>query len=148
MPNGKLEAIWIKRAKRGPMDVRSSATMIAGRGLKGNADMGRKRQITIIEKEVWAAHMAALDGSIDPASRRANLMVSGFPLADSRKKIMRIGNCRIRIWGETKPCERMDEALPGLQGIMRPDWGGGAFGLALDDGDIHVGDTITWEDEE
>ncbi len=148
MSSGKLEAIWIKRAKLGPMDARESARMVAGKGLEGNADQGRKRQITIIEKEVWAEHMNILGGEVDPSARRANLMVSNFPLAESRKKILRIGNCRIRIWGETKPCERMDEALMGLQAQMRPDWGGGAFGIALDDGEIHVGDVLSWEEDE
>ena len=29
---------------------------------------------------------------------------------------------------------------------MRPDWGGGAFAEVLDDGEIRVGDPVTWEE--
>ena len=141
---GKLEAIWLKRMKRGPMDPVDQAQLIAGRGLVGNANQGGKRQVTIIEQDVWETLMAALGADLDPSARRANLMVSGLKLADSRHKVLQIGSCRIRIYGETKPCEQMDEAFPGLQDAMRDKWGGGAFGEVLDDGDIAVGDSVAW----
>ncbi|HRV94016.1 MAG TPA: MOSC domain-containing protein [Anaerolineae bacterium] len=126
------------------MDPVDQAQLIAGRGLVGNANQGGKRQVTIIEQDVWETLMAALGADLDPSARRANLMVSGLKLADSRHKILQIGSCRIRIYGETKPCEQMDEAFPGLQDAMRDKWGGGAFGEILDDGDIAVGDSVAW----
>jgi MOSC domain-containing protein YiiM len=139
---GRLDAIWIKRAHRGPMDGVDEAMLVADRGIVGNADQGRRRQVTIIERELWDRQMAAMDASIDPSSRRANLMVSGVSLLDSRDRVLRIGACRIRIRGETRPCERMDEALPGLRDEMSVPWGGGAFGEVLDDGEIRVGDAV------
>ena len=143
---GRLEAIWIKRAHRGPMDPVSTGRLVAGRGLVGNADQGRRRQLTVIEQEAWERLMRELDGSISPAARRANLMVSGVRLAESRDRILRVGACRLRIAGETRPCERMDEALPGLRSAMRVDWGGGVFGEVLADGEIAVGDDVVWEE--
>ena len=53
MQYGQIEAIWIKRAKRGPMDAVVEAEMIAGKGLVGNANQGGRRQITIIDAAVW-----------------------------------------------------------------------------------------------
>ncbi len=141
---GKLEKIWIKRARRGPMDAKEHATLVAGKGLRDNANQAGKRQVTIIEKEVWARHMKELNADLDPATRRANMMVSGMPLADSRGRILQVGNCRLRILGETKPCERMDEALPGLKEVMWDDWGGGAYAEVLDDGEISVADVVEW----
>jgi MOSC domain-containing protein YiiM len=144
--SGRLEAIWVKRMKLGPMDPAGEARLVAGRGIVGNANQGGRRQVTIIEREVWDALMESLGGSLPPWARRANLMVSGVPLARSRGRVLRVGDVRLRVLGETKPCERMEEALPGLRGAMFPDWNGGAFAEVLDDGTVRVGDGITWEE--
>src|SRR5215216_1042359 len=145
MDKGKLQAIWIKRMRRGPMDPAGRADLIAGRGVAGNANQGGKRQVTIIEQEVWDELMRRLNGSLSPSARRANLMISGVRLANSRGRVLRIGSCNIRIYGETKPCEKMEEALPGLRQAMYSDWGGGAFGEVVEGGHIAVGDEVCWD---
>ena len=143
---GRLEAIWIKRFKRGPMDPATEATMVEGRGIEGNANQGGKRQVTIISKEMWEKLMGEVGGDNDPASRRANLMVSGVDLRDARSRVLAIGDVRVRIYGETRPCERMEEAQPGLKSAMEGSWNGGAFGEVLDDGTIAVGDAVLWRE--
>ena len=125
--SGRLEAIWVKRMKLGPMDAADDARLVAGRGIVGNANQGGRRQVTLIEREVWADLMRSLDGTLPPWRRRANLMVSGTALARTRGRVLRVGAVRLRIGGETRPCERMDEAVPGLQAAMRrTPWSGGA----------------------
>jgi MOSC domain-containing protein YiiM len=143
---GKLEAIWIKRAHRGPMDAVPAAMLVADRGLVGNADQGRRRQVTLIEREVWEHLMREVQGAIGPAARRANLMVSGIALKDTRNRVLRVGGIHLRVGGESRPCERMDEALAGLRRAMRSDWGGGVYAQALDNGLISVGDEVAWAD--
>lgn len=141
---GEVVAMWLKRMRRGPMDAVDRAHLQAGQGLVGNANQGGRRQVTLIEAEVWADLMAELGADVDPSARRANVMIRGLALADSRGKILRVGHCRLRIAGETKPCERMDEAFPGLKDAMWPNWRGGAFAEVLDDGTIAVGDPVSW----
>jgi MOSC domain-containing protein YiiM len=130
------------------MDPVAGATLVAGRGLVGNADQGRRRQVTIIEREVWDRLMHQIGGAVPPSARRANLMISGLSLAGERNRVLRVGDCRIRLLGETRPCERMDEALPGLREAMKVGWGGGSFGEVLDDGRVAVGAEVRWDDND
>jgi MOSC domain-containing protein YiiM len=143
--SGRLDAIWLKRAHRGPMDPVDEADAAAGRGLDGSVDRSRRRQVTLLERERWEGFMHELDADLDPSVRRANLLVSGVVLTETRGRVLRIGDVRLRIGGHTTPCERMEEAWPGLQEAMRPDWGGGAFAEVLDGGTLRVGDVVQWE---
>ena len=128
------------------MDPVIMGKLVAGKGLVGNADQGRRRQVTLISLEAWERLMKQLNASISPSARRANLMVSGIELANTRDRVLRIGPHRLRVGGETRPCERMDEALWGLRRAMGVDWGGGVFAQVLDDGEIAVGDEVAWVD--
>ena len=71
---------------------------------------------------------------------RLSLAISAGKLAGASGRLLRIGPIVLRIAGETKPCERMDEVQPGLRDLMYPNWGGGAFAEVVTGGDIAVGD--------
>ena len=143
--SGRVEALWVKRAHRGKMDPVVEAVFVEGTGLDGSAGRSRTRQVTLIEREVWQRLMRELGGHVDPAARRANVMVSGIALARTRGRTLRVGGARLVIGGEVTPCERMEEALPGLQDALRPDWNGGAFAQVITTGLVRVGDTVEWE---
>ena len=127
------------------MDVVDAALLEVDRGLRGNANRGGMRQVTIISQARWAELMDALGADLSPGARRANLMVSGIDLENSRDRVLRVGDARLKINGETRPCEQMEEAHAGLQALMRERWGGGAFAEVLDGGEIRVGDAVEWE---
>ena len=40
----------------------------------------------------------------------------------------------------------MDSIHPGLQDVMKIDWGGGAYGRILNDSVIQEGDPVEWYD--
>lgn len=130
------------------MDPVPRATLRPGHGIVGNADRGGRRQVTLIDRGTWDEVTGDLQDALDPASRRANLLVSGVSLAGSLGRVLRIGGCRLRINGETRPCHHMDEAHDGLRRALAPPWRGGAFAEVLDEGDIEVGAPVDWAEEE
>ena len=144
---GRLEAIWIKRMKLGPMDPAGAATLVADRGIVGNANQGGKRQVTIIEQEVFDRIRRTLPDA-EPSMRRANLMVTGIRLAHTRGHTLTVGGLRILLQGETRPCYRMDQQCPGLTSALDSDWAGGAYGVVLDSGEVRVGDPVSLQPED
>ena len=92
--------------KPGPMDAVESARIVAGLGIVGNANQGGRRQITLMDAEVWRHLMEQLGAGLSPSTRRTNLLIENFDLSGSRGRILCVGDCQIRIYGETKPCER------------------------------------------
>ncbi len=142
-----LTAIFIKRAHGGRMDAHLAAVLEPGRGLVGNADRGGRRQVTLLSEERWSELMQEVGASLGAEARRANLVISGINLENTRGRVLRIGSCRLRVGGETRPCEQMEAAAPGLQQAMRERWGGGAFAEVLDGGPVSVGDAVSWEGE-
>jgi MOSC domain-containing protein YiiM len=126
------------------MDPVERAVLEVGRGLQGNANRGGRRQVTIIAAERWAELMFALEADLDPRARRANLMISGLALESSRGRLLRVGGALLRIHGETRPCEQMEEAHAGLEALMCERWGGGVFAEVLDGGTVRIGDAVSW----
>lgn len=145
MAPGRLAAIWVKRFKGGPMDPVVAAMLEAGAGLAGNANRGGRRQVTLLEREVWEAVLRALEAGLPPSARRANLLVERLPLVRSTGRVLRVGGARVRMLGPTQPCNLMEETWPGLEEALRPDWRGGGFGEVLTGGRIAVGDALEWE---
>jgi len=137
---GTIAAIWIKPASRAPMKPVDEAELVAGRGLKGNADQGGWRQVTIIDEKAWRDAEAEIGKEFDPSHRRANVMVTGIDLENSRGKKLRLGTCVIEIRGENPPCRRMGE----MQQPLKPHWRAGVFGSVVDGGTIRVGEPATY----
>jgi hypothetical protein len=82
---GRVEAIWVKRSVRGVMDPADEVDMVAGKGVARDASFGRsRRQVTLIETEVFDRVRLALPAA-EPVMRRANILLSGVRLAESRK---------------------------------------------------------------
>ena len=126
------------------MDEKQAVRLVAGRGIESDANQGGKRQVTILSSNAWNRVCDELGILVQPASRRANFFVEGIALEESRGKTLLVGNVKIRIHGETRPCEQMEQAHPGLRTVLGTGWRGGIFGQVLDNGTIAVGDAVRW----
>jgi MOSC domain-containing protein YiiM len=126
------------------MDAVRDAQLDTERGLVGSVDRSRRRQVTLMEAEQWDRLMRELGADIAPSARRANMLVSGVSLYETRGRVLQIGSVQLAIGGETTPCERMDAALPNLQMAMKPQWAGGAFAQVRVGGVVRLGDPVVW----
>jgi len=143
---GRLLAIWVKPARGAPLEAREEAELVAGRGMVGNAHQGGKRQVSILDIGAWATLTQELGDDLPPETRRANLLLEGVQLAGIRGRVLRIGECRLRILGQTTPCRQMDAARAGLARAMLTNWRGGSYGTVIAGGRIQVGDPVAWEE--
>jgi MOSC domain-containing protein YiiM len=140
----KLLKIWTKPGKKQQMRSHESIECIVGKGLEGCAGgKSKHRQVTILSLAAWNEAQEETGQQLDPASRRANLLVDQIDFEDSKGKILTIGDLEIEITGETKPCAYMDELHEGLRDAMKPHWRGGATGKILNSCRITIGDSAT-----
>jgi MOSC domain-containing protein YiiM len=146
MAAGRLVAIFLKRGHGGVMDAQANA-VVDERGLVGNANRGGFRAITLMSSDRWNELMNEVGATLGPEARRANLILSGIDLENTRGRTLAIGACCLRIGGETRPCELMDEAAAGLQTAMKSRWSGGAYATVVKGGSIAIGDPVVWDSQ-
>ena len=142
---GRLEAIATKAAKRAPIVQADRANVSIATGVEGDFRGRQKaRQVTVLFAEDWAAAVAGLDPAAPWTVRRATLLVAGVRNPQRVGDVLAVGDVRLVVTGETQPCVRMDEQMPGLRDALRPDWRGGVTARVIAGGEISVGDLARW----
>lgn len=130
---GQLIGIAMKRRPHGDIETLSKAFITSSVGIKGDYRGGHAhpdRRITVLSSEQWQEACDELGTCLPWTVRRANLFVTGirFGPADIGRKLYVCPfykNLELEITGETKPCNRMDKAHPGLRKVLETDWRGG-----------------------
>ena len=125
------------------MEVVGAAAVTAAGGVEPDF-RGRPgpRQVTVLSVESWAAVCSTVGSEVPWTVRRANLLIEGIDLAQSAGSRLRVGAATLEITGETAPCGRMEEQVPGLRGALEPDWRGGIRCRVVEEGEVRVGDAV------
>ena len=104
------------------------------------------RQITILSESAWQKACDSVGADLPWITRRANLLVNGIEFsAKDVGKTVRIGEARLKIMEETKPCSLMDKLHQGLKNALTPEWRGGVCCKVVRAGSIQVGDRVDIE---
>ena len=121
------------------MEEQPALRLEAGEGIVGDHTHGKKRHVTLIFEDDWAAACAALGRSVDPSGRRANVLLSGGDGGALVGTRIRIGSVLIEVRKETAPCGTMEQAAEGLMDALVPDCRGGVWGRVLEGGVLEPG---------
>jgi len=141
---GILAGIARREAPRAPMQLVPEAEVSVAAGIPGDCKglKFRKRQVTVLAAEAWAAACAAVGADLPWTARRANLLTRDVILPRARGARLRVGGLLLEVTGQTYPCRRMDEVKPGLLKALAPDWRGGLTCTVLEGGPIRLGDPV------
>lgn len=101
-----------------------------------------KRQVTVLDINGWRQACEELGKELNWKIRRSNLLVDGLFLANTTGQFIRIGDLVLEITQETDPCNRMEEAEPGLFAALKKDWRGGVCCKVIENGEIQIGDEV------
>lgn len=143
---GIIRSIAIWSGENVPVTEAAFCTVIAGKGVQGDQRGKGDRGITLLEVGRWADACRQVGDELPWTLRRANLLIDGLELASLDGCVLRMGDVRIRLCGETKPCGLMEKACTGLKAALAVDWRGGAHAEVLAGGDLAVGMPIFVEE--
>ena len=140
---GKLLGIARKAESGAVMEVLDAAEVTAERGLEGDyRGKLRRRQISVLSKEDWERACEEHGRDLSWTTRRANLLVEGLALKETKGARLKIGEAILEVYCETDPCEVMDKASEGLRKALEPDWRGGVCCRVIKGGRISLDDEV------
>ncbi len=140
---GKLIGIARKAKSGAVMENLDTVEVTVERGLEGDyRGKLRRRQISVLSREDWDKACEDLDRDLPWTTRRANLLLEGTALKETKGARLKIGNVILEVYCETDPCAVMDKASQGLRQALEPDWRGGVCCRVISGGKISVGDSV------
>ena len=140
---GKVEWIGIRPERKVPLISKESVFVDVKTGIEGDHPSAAHRQVTIISKEQLEDVRIALNASsIDTASTRRNILISGIDFVGLENAKLQLGSALVEITGPCHPCNRMDENFgEGGRNAMKNL--SGWTTRVLESGVISVGDEVT-----
>lgn len=142
-PMHRVLRLWVRPKTDAPLAVQESLEAVEGQGIRGDHAFGRMRHVTLLCEDDWNAAASELGLAVDPAGRRANVLLSGGGAAELIGKTVRIGGALVEVRGEVAPCPVMEKAAPGMQKALEPGVRAGVWGRIREGGVIRPGDGVT-----
>ena len=139
---GTIRAIAARPVDGAAMAELTECQVEAGRGITTENRKSGKREVTLLSREAWAVTCRELGADVPWLTRRANFLIEGLDLPACIGQEITLGSVRIRIHGETRPCQLMDDQHQGLRAVMVPQCRGGVHGQVLIDGIVRIGDPV------
>ena len=139
---GRILGIAVRGSFRGPMIELSEARATQSAGLEGDLASRPDRGVTLLAARQWALVQRELQADIPWHARRANILVGAESLGSLIGRVLEVGDVRIHVLGETKPCHVMDRVHPGLRAVLTPDYRAGVHGRILRSGTLRVGASL------
>jgi len=140
---GRLLGIAIKEASGAPMKVLEEATVSLTTGIDNDfRGKSGNRQVTVLSSELWNEACTQLGTNLNWTVRRANLLIEGISIIDTKGYYLYVGDVILEITGETVPCKHMDEAFQGLKDTLAPSWRGGVTCKVIKEGMIRLGTPV------
>jgi MOSC domain-containing protein YiiM len=112
-------------------------------GLVGDLAVQAYRGVTLLAAGQWKEVQAELAADLPWYTRRANVLVDAERLGHLIGKEISVGDVRLKIEGETRPCDLMDRLHNGLKEALKPNCRAGVHCRVLQAGTIRVGDAVT-----
>lgn len=136
----RLLGIAVKQQRKGPVSLHEEAMITVHAGIVGDwRGKPGKRQVTLMSLSDWQTACDELGVDLPWQTRRANLLVDELPLAQTTGSRIVLGDVVLEVTGETEPCERMEEAQPGLFQALASGWRGGVTCRVIANGVARVG---------
>lgn len=139
---GILQAIAVRTASRASMQERQRVTVTIEQGIVEDYRGSGLRQVTFLSAQQWHDVLQELGVDLPWHTRRANLLIDGLDLSATIGERLQIGECLFTIYGETEPCQRMDELHPGLRQTLWPSLRAGVWGKVVQGGTLEVDQSI------
>ncbi|MFQ5592145.1 MAG: MOSC domain-containing protein [Phycisphaerae bacterium] len=141
-PAGVVRGIAYRPHRREAMTEVAEATLVERRGLASEDRAPGKREVTLLSAQAWRDACAELGVGLPWHTRRANILIEGLDLPATIGLSLQIGDARVLIHDESRPCALMDELHPGLRQTLNQHGRGGVAGQVLQGGTVRVGDHV------
>jgi MOSC domain-containing protein YiiM len=144
-PQGTILALAYRPKTGDAMIEIDRADVSIGQGLELEPAHKGKRGVTLLSRQSWNDVCRELKADIPWHTRRANVLIDGLDLRSLVGHTLQIGDVRLQVHGETKPCALMDKLHPGLRGALVPEFRGGVHAEVITGGSIVVGRLVDVE---